>query len=71
MSTDQQTNKKILTTKVANIPKTLEFDPGSGRTLAACLKHASRTEFVFCTKRFEKKMFSAENKFSGGRVSNT
>jgi len=20
-----------------------EFDPGSGRTLAACLKHASRT----------------------------
>jgi hypothetical protein len=21
-----------------------EFDPGSGRTLAACLKHASRTE---------------------------
>ena len=22
----------------------LEFDPGSGRTLAACFKHASRTE---------------------------
>ena len=22
-----------------------EFDPGSGRTLAACLTHASRTEF--------------------------
>ena len=22
---------------------TIEFDPGSGRTLAACLKHASRT----------------------------
>ena len=23
-----------------------EFDPGSGRTLAACLTHASRTEFI-------------------------
>ena len=23
---------------------TREFDPGSGRTLAACLTHASRTE---------------------------
>ena len=23
---------------------TQEFDPGSGRTLAACLTHASRTE---------------------------
>ena len=29
---------------------TLEFDPGSGRTLAACLKHASRTELVVSTK---------------------
>ena len=26
---------------------TREFDPGSGWTLAACLTHASRTEFVF------------------------
>ncbi len=26
--------------------KTREFDPGSGRTLAACLTHASRTELV-------------------------
>ena len=25
---------------------TQEFDPGSGRTLAACLTHASRTESV-------------------------
>ena len=25
---------------------TLEFDPGSGRTLAACLKHASRTDLL-------------------------
>jgi hypothetical protein len=24
-----------------------EFDPGSGRTLAACLTHASRTEMFF------------------------
>ena len=32
--------------------ETLEFDPGSGRTLAACLKHASRTNDVFCTKGF-------------------
>ena len=24
-----------------------EFDPGSGRTLAACLTHASRTKLVF------------------------
>ena len=25
-----------------------EFDPGSGRTLAACLIHASRAEIVEC-----------------------
>ena len=31
-----------------------EFDPGSGRTLAACLTHASRTNL----------------RVSGGRVSN-
>jgi len=36
-----------------------EFDPGSGRTLAACLIHASRTQFGFRVK------------LSGGRVSNT
>ena len=29
---------------------TLEFDPGSGRTLAACLKHASRTRDIVSTK---------------------
>ena len=23
-----------------------EFDPGSGRTLAACLTHASRTKYI-------------------------
>ena len=29
---------------VLNIPMNEEFDPGSGRTLAARLTHASRTE---------------------------
>ena len=53
--------RKILTKilaneKLENIPKTLEFDPGSGRTLAACLKHASRTEYVSCTKVFRFKV---------------
>ena len=43
-----QTKCKELTKVSKN--KTLEFDPGSGRTLAACLKHASRTEQVFSTK---------------------
>ena len=38
-----------------------EFDPGSGRTLAACLTHASRTGV-------SKKL--AFRYFSGGRVSN-
>ena len=41
-----------------------EFDPGSGRTLAARLKHASRTENIFGTFRRE------GYNFSGGRVSN-
>ena len=38
-----------------------EFDPGSGRTLAARLTHASRTEFIG----------ACFIKLSGGRVSNT
>ncbi|WP_232231512.1 hypothetical protein, partial [Paenibacillus sp. HW567] len=33
-----------------------EFDPGSGRTLAACLIHASRAELIL------------RGKLSGGRV---
>ena len=41
-----------------------EFDPGSGRTLAACLTHASRTELCWMRLRLMK------IKFSGGRVSN-
>src|SRR3989338_4320511 len=36
-----------------------EFDPGSGRTLAACLTHASRTGL------------GGNSRFSGGRVRNT
>ena len=39
---------------------TIEFDPGSGRTLAACFKHASRTGTEGACFR----------SFSGGRVSN-
>ena len=38
-----------------------EFDPGSGRTLAACLTHASRTEIL---------LKLAIKYLSGGRVSN-
>ena len=30
----------------------VEFDPGSGQTLAACFKHASRTEVRFSTEHF-------------------
>ncbi len=35
---------KIRTAKAVLIPFNKEFDPGSGRTLAARLTHASRTE---------------------------
>ena len=42
-----------------------EFDPGSGRTLAARLTHASRTELMGQILR------EIEHKLSGGRVSNT
>ena len=31
---------------------TLEFDPSSGRTLAACLKHASRTDLFLAQSNF-------------------
>ena len=41
-----------------------EFDPGSGRTLAACLTHASRT------MKFWRRLRSTEGWISGGRVSN-
>ena len=42
-----------------------EFDPGSGRTLAACLIHASRAEEADGSLRGE------DGGISGGRVSNT
>ena len=35
-----------------------EFDPGSGRTLAACLTHASRTEFKTTTEFSQTKVDS-------------
>ena len=41
-----------------------EFDPGSGRTLAACLTHASRTDGLRGSLRAE------SGRVSGGRVSN-
>ena len=41
----------ILDTKVSDIYNFYkEFDPGSGRTLAARLTHASRTENIWFTK---------------------
>ena len=52
------------TLKVINIIYK-EFDPGSGRTLAARLTHASRTEITGGSFRME------ACKLSGGRVSNT
>ena len=44
--------------------QTQEFDPGSGRTLAACLTHASRAENCLGSLRMERTVLS------GGRVSN-
>ena len=41
-----------------------EFDPGSGRTLAACLTHASRTRI------YGSRIRPSEVEDSGGRVSN-
>ena len=38
--------KKIKAATAVLIPFFREFDPGSGRTLAACLTHASRTESI-------------------------
>ena len=38
--------KMVLSPKGLEIQFFREFDPGSGRTLAACLTHASRTELV-------------------------
>ena len=45
---------KIIIYYFGNIYNTIfvEFDPGSGQTLAACFKHASRTEVRCSTKHF-------------------
>ena len=59
-----QTQKDIRSSKDDLIILYWEFDPGSGWTLAACLTHASRTEF------YGMRLRSNEVKLSGGRVSN-
>ncbi len=57
----------IVTSVTKRASQTLhgEFDPGSGRTLAACLIHASRAQETDGTLRRE------GSGMSGGRVSNT
>ena len=58
--------KLIESASAVLIPFFREFDPGSGRTLAACLTHASRTKHL--------ELISSEWRtlwLSGGRVSNT
>ena len=52
--------KIIIYRKIFIIPFFVEFDPGSGQTLAACFKHASRTEDRFSTEYFYMK-YSVEN----------
>ena len=42
----KKSNRKIGKEKSESANYNGEFDPGSGRTLAACLTHASRTEKV-------------------------
>ena len=56
---NEQDNKEYLCSLIYNFYK--EFDPGSGRTLAARLTHASRTEMIWVYL----------DHLSGGRVSNT
>ena len=53
---------KIIVYYFGNIYNTIfvEFDPGSGQTLAACFKHASRTEVRFSTEYFYMR-YSVEN----------
>ena len=45
-SPQQKALIKVLSPIGHNIPTIREFDPGSGRTLAACLTHASRAEII-------------------------
>jgi hypothetical protein len=51
--------ESLIANQITNEDFIGEFDPGSGRTLAACLIHASRADFHLRVK------------VSGGRVSNT
>ena len=48
-----------------------EFDPGSGLTLAAHIRHASRTEVVITQNKDLSEGRDYNNGFSGGLVSNT
>ena len=57
--------EEMLTAKAVDIPFFREFDPGSGRTLAACLTHASRTDLADTEVSAEVTAL-----VSGGRVSN-
>ena len=41
----KQLKKQTTTMKIVDLYFFWEFDPGSGWTLAACLRHASRTEW--------------------------
>ena len=63
---ERRTYKVIEREQVFRVDKDLhgEFDPGSGRTLAACLTHASRTDDPDRILREE------VGEVSGGRVSN-
>ena len=63
---ERRTYKVIEREQVFRVDKDLhgEFDPGSGRTLAACLTHASRTDDPDRILREEVR------EVSGGRVSN-
>jgi hypothetical protein len=57
----QESLRNVEVTSVTSLIINGEFDPGSGRTLAACLKHASRTVTPGACSRL----------ISGERVSNT
>ena len=59
-SNERQDNAKRYLSK--NIKR--EFDPGSGRTLAACLTHASRTIYI-ASPRVER---SAPSAFAQGEI---
>ena len=65
----QMTNERLSSENGLNTWRCLdiifrEFDPGSGRTLAACLTHASRTMKLW------RRLRPTEWWISGGRVSN-